>query len=128
MAVRRLKIGVNFVPKFWLIGLINWTSWAPSPIIKGDKNLGFGVANNKAAKLGNSEYIFFLNVDTEIEKDTFKKLSLNIKNSSSDFAVFELRQKPYEHPKYYDPVTQETTWASGACMVIKRSIFNILYL
>lgn len=93
-------------------------------IIKGKKNLGFGVANNKAAKLGNSEYIFFLNVDTEVDKDTFKKLSLNIKNSDEEFAVFELRQKPYEHPKYYDPVTQETTWASGACMVLKRSVFN----
>jgi GT2 family glycosyltransferase len=38
--------------------------------------------------------------------------------------MFELSQMPYEHPKYYSPLNWETPWASGACMVIKRSLFN----
>ena len=93
-------------------------------IILGNKNLGFGRANNKAAKLGNSNYILFLNIDTEIEEDTLKKLSEEIEKSDKSVGIFELRQKPYEHPKYYDPITGYTTWASGACMVIKRNIFE----
>lgn len=93
-------------------------------ILKGKKNLGFGGGNNKAAKLGNSKYIFFLNIDTEIEVDTLSKLAAEIEKSDEKVAIFELRQKPYEHPKYYDPITQYTTWASGACFVIKRDIFE----
>jgi hypothetical protein len=27
-------------------------------------------------------------------------------------------------PKYYDPVTLETSWISGACFVLKRSVFE----
>lgn len=93
-------------------------------IIEGKKNYGFGVGNNKAAKLGKSKYIFFLNIDTEINPDTFSKLEKEISVSESDVGIFELRQYPYEHPKYYNPVNGETSWASGACMIIKRDIFK----
>lgn len=93
-------------------------------IVEGKKNKGFGYGNNEAAKYGNSPYIFFLNVDTEINTDTLEKLSNHIENSESDIGIWELAQKPYEHPKYYDPITLETTWASGACMVIRRKLFE----
>lgn len=92
-------------------------------IISG-KNNGFGVGNNKAAELGDSPYIFFLNIDTEINEDTLSKLEKHIENSSDEFGMWELVQKPYEHPKYYDPLTWETSWSSGACMIVKRDIFE----
>lgn len=93
-------------------------------ILESKSNKGFGYGNNQGAKVGSSKYIFFLNIDTEINKDTLKRLEEEINNSDSSFAMWELAQRPYEHPKYYDPVTQETSWSSGACMIVKRDVFE----
>jgi len=96
-------------------------------VINSGKNLGFGRGNNKAAQLGNSEYILFLNIDTEIEPTTFKDLEIEIEKSTPEIGAWELCQKPYEHPKYYDPYTGYTSWASGACVIIRRIIFEKIH-
>lgn len=96
-------------------------------VINSGKNLGFGRGNNKAAKLGKSKYILFLNIDTEIEPSTFKDLEKAIEGSSSEVGAWELCQKPYEHPKYYDPYTGYTSWASGACVIIRREIYEKIH-
>ena len=95
-------------------------------IKRGNKNKGFGYGNNKAVQMGHGEYVFILNTDTEIKKDTFKELEKKINESKDKFSIFELRQEPYEHPKYYDPLTGEVSWASGACVVFKRKVFEKL--
>ena len=102
------------------------TIFANFGIKKGRKNKGFGYGNNKSAEMGSGEYIFILNTDTEIKKDTFKKLEKKINESKDKYSIFELRQEPYEHPKYYDPYTGEVSWASGACIVFKREVFEKL--
>lgn len=96
-------------------------------IKESSSNLGFGRGNNLAAKLGNSEYILFLNIDTEVDVDTFKKLSLELEEANSKIGAWELRQKPYEHPKYFDPYTGFTSWASGACLVVRRDLFEKIH-
>lgn len=88
------------------------------------KNLGFGKANNYGFEKGNSEFVFFLNPDTELMEDTMYELKETIENSSNDFGMWECRQKPYEHPKMYNILTGETTWASGACFVARREVFK----
>lgn len=93
-------------------------------IIKNSKNRGFGQANNLGFKNGNSEYVFFLNHDTKLEEYSLQNMQKEIMNSSQEFAMWEFRQKPYEHPKYYNPINGETSWASGACFVIKREVFE----
>ena len=93
-------------------------------IISGHRNLGFGRGNNKAAKLGKSKYILFLNADTEILPETFTNLAKTIAKADKKVGAFELRQSPYEHPKYYDPITGFTPWSSGACLVVKREVFE----
>lgn len=92
-------------------------------VITGE-NLGFGKANNYGFEKGNLEYVFFLNPDTELLEDTMKQIKEGIENSSKEFGMWECRQKPYEHPKIYNILTGETTWASGACFIVKREIFE----
>lgn len=93
-------------------------------VIKNEKNEGFGIANNIGAKHSQSEYLFFLNVDTELEKDSLKEVKLEIEKDNKNFASWELRQFPYEHPKLYNPVTLETSWSSGACVIVKKDTFE----
>lgn len=88
------------------------------------ENLGFGKGNNLGAALGNAPYVFFLNIDTEIIPDAFSNLESYIQQSTPDVGAWEFRQFPYEHPKVYDPVTQYTSWASAAALVIRRSVFE----
>lgn len=93
-------------------------------IIENSKNSGFGQANNLGFIKGKSEYVFFLNHDTKLEENSLENMQKEIINSSQEFAIWEFRQKPYEHPKYYNPIDGETSWASGACFVIKRDVFE----
>lgn len=93
-------------------------------IVVNKKNKGFGTACNIGAKQGKASYIFFLNVDTEISNNSLVNLEKDILTSSINVAAWEMRQFPFEHPKYYDPVTQFTSWVSGAAVVIKREAFN----
>lgn len=44
-------------------------------IIKNKDNLGFGTANNQAAKIATGDLILFLNTDTLVPKDLFEKMS-----------------------------------------------------
>ena len=43
-------------------------------ILKTNKNLGFGLGNNYGAEKSSSEYIFFLNPDTELDKNALHEL------------------------------------------------------
>lgn len=99
------------------------TTLSKIELLKTGQNLGFGKGNNYGFEKGNSEYVFFLNPDTELVENTMVELENAIKNSEQDFAVWECRQKPYEHPKMYNILTGETSWASGACIIVKRKVF-----
>lgn len=93
-------------------------------IIEAGKNLGFGGANNLGAQHGTDEIICFFNIDTELYPDTLTNLDKDINDSDEQFALWELRQFPYEHPKMYDALTHETSWSSGAAFAIRRSVFE----
>jgi len=93
-------------------------------LIRNEKNLGFGKANNIGAKHAISECLFFLNPDTEIHEDAIRELMFCFENDGEDIALWELRQFPYEHPKYYNPVTLETSWSSAAACMVRKSAFT----
>lgn len=92
-------------------------------IITEQKNWGFGKANNIGFINGNSEFVCFLNIDTELFDDTFTELEQEVSKSDKKVALWEFRQFPYEHPKMYDILTGETTWSSGAAFAIRREVY-----
>ncbi|WP_053585301.1 glycosyltransferase family 2 protein [Lysinibacillus contaminans] len=88
------------------------------------ENIGFGRGNNFGFKNTKQPFAFFLNVDTEVLPNTISELMNAALNSDSDVALWECRQFPYEHPKFYNPVTLETSWASAAACLVKREYFT----
>lgn len=98
--------------------------FATFEIRQNEKNVGFGAANNIAAAMGSGEYLLCLNIDTEMFDDTLSALMEAIQEDGGETGIWELMQYPYEHPKLYNPVTGETTWASGACFAMRRVLFE----
>lgn len=89
-----------------------------------DLNKGFGYGHNSNIKNSNSEYILVTNVDLELEAQSLLTVVKTAVKDNKNVASWELRQKPYEHPKIYNPVTLETNWSSSACILFRRSAFE----
>ncbi len=92
-------------------------------LLEAEDNPGFGAACNRGAAHGTAPYLFFLNADTEILPDALNELEQGMARSPHA-GMWELRQIPLEAQKWYDPVTLETGWCSGAAMVMPRSVFE----
>ncbi len=87
-------------------------------------NLGFGRGHHAAITQGSNEFILVTNVDLTLNKDALTKVIHRATSDDADSASWELRQKPYEHPKYVDPVTLEVNWSSHACVLLRRSAYE----
>lgn len=89
-------------------------------------NVGFGKGMNRlmaaAFSDNNVQWFLCLNPDGVLHRNTLRELL-----ASSEYyptALIEGRQFPEEHCKLYDPLTFEAPWASGACLLIPRVIFE----
>lgn len=87
-------------------------------------NRGFGFGHNRNRELGGAPYFLVTNVDLELEPDAIARVVAAAENDTPDAAAWELRQKPFEHPKCYDPCTLETEWASSACVLFRRAALD----
>lgn len=88
------------------------------------QNVGFGEGHNTAFGQSACEFVLVSNLDLEFTSDTiFNAVTYAI---SDDYSVasWECRQQPFEHPKFYDPVSLDTSWSSHACILIRRSCFD----
>ncbi|TRW94571.1 glycosyltransferase [Paracoccus sp. M683] len=63
------------------------------------------------------------NVDLRLHRDSLTRVQRAARADRKDVAAWELRQCPYEHPKYYDPVTLEAIWNSHACVLLRRTAY-----
>ena len=96
-----------------------------SIFIISQKNLGFGAGHDRTFKEGKSEFCLVSNIDLEFEKDSISNvLNIALDDKHEEYASWEFRQVPYEHPKYYDPITLETNWSSHACILIRKSAYE----
>ncbi len=98
----------------------NKYNFARFEILQQD-NLGFGSGHNNNFKNMISDFVLVTNVDLEYEKDSIKILLDFARKDCDKAASWEMRQKPFEHPKTYNPVTLETSWSSSACVLFRRS-------
>jgi GT2 family glycosyltransferase len=86
-------------------------------------NLGFGQANNALARQARSPWLLLLNPDTALHPGALEKVLLQAANDAAA-AAWEFRQRPFEHPKNYHPITLETEWVSAAAVLLRRSAFD----
>jgi len=87
-------------------------------------NLGFGCGHHAGFSQTSSEFVLVTNLDIEFTEQALKKIISFAVQDDEEIASWELRQKPYEHPKFYDPVTLETAWSSHACILFRRSAYE----
>lgn len=93
-------------------------------VIQGE-NVGFGLGHDRAIKTGDSEFVLISNIDIVFARHSITKVVVAANADTADaVGSWELRQAPYEHPKYYDPVTHDTNWSSHACILIRRSAYT----
>jgi len=121
-------------------------------LIKSKKNIGFGAANNKAAKIARSDYLLFLNSDIIVLNSAIEKLYNFYKQNekSINFLGGKLLNKdgtsqPSCGPMYKLPMIfahlflrgdhwgltrsspnklKEVDWISGACILTKKEYFE----
>lgn len=83
-------------------------------------NEGFGAGHNAAIAMSTCDFVLVTNVDVLLHRASILRAILAAQADDPAVACWELAQTPYEHPKYYDPVTLETPWCSHACILLRR--------
>jgi GT2 family glycosyltransferase len=95
-----------------------------SVTLKLEPNIGFGGGHNSAIIDSHSEFILISNIDVEFRQDTIVNLVSEAVIDSHDVACWEVRQAPYEHPKYIDPVTLQVNWSSHCAVLLRRAAYQ----
>ena len=85
------------------------------------ENLGSAAGHNRIAQETDSELILILNPDAQVAPDALTELAAQC---TDNVGVAEARQVPFEHPKDYDTGTGDTSWASTACAMTPRGVFD----
>jgi Glycosyl transferase family 21 len=87
-------------------------------------NLGSGGGSNALAAEGDEAVIWVINPDTYVAPNAGTELLRALRTHGT--AAAEARQIPIEHQKAYDPLTGETSWVCGACVMFRRDAFDAL--
>lgn len=89
-----------------------------------NENLGSAEGNNRLWSDVDTDLVFILNPDTVVAPDALIELVRPL--SDATIGLTEARQLPIEHPKDYDPVTGDTSWASGACSLVRTEVIRTI--
>ena len=84
-----------------------------------DENRGSARGQNSLFDLRDAatDYVFVMNPDVYLCPDVLCQLLGSF--DGPDVGIVEARQIPLEHAKRFDPVDGSTSWASGACMMVR---------
>ena len=105
----------------------------PSPfgpharLTRSPANLGFGCAHNllmREAFAGDAKAEFYLavNPDGLLHPDALVEMIAAARRWEGR-ALVEAAQFPEEHSKIFDPLTLDTPWASGACLLVPAAVY-----
>lgn len=92
--------------------------------IHSDQNLYHSGGSNLAADHAGGRLLLFANPDLILGANAVLRLVRGIESNGARWGVAEGRQIPFDHPKPFDEATGRTPWASGAFMLIERSVFD----
>ena len=111
-------------------------------LIVSQENLGFGNANNIAATKASGEFLLLLNPDTEISDPQAIVCLIDFMNKQPQHGlvgpkIFEPRKNKYVSPHFTYPASKrlkftpklsqlpgEIAWLLGACMLVRRTVYN----
>ena len=88
-------------------------------IIESGVNGGFTGGYRLAMEHAEAPYWFVLNPDTRVAPDAIVRLVETLE-ADPDAGIAEATIAA-QHPKYFDPFTGETSWSSGACMMLRAA-------
>ncbi len=89
-------------------------------------NKGYGAGHNVALRAGSAPFCLVTNIDLTFEPDCLRRVVATAMADAPHAAAWELRQKPYEHPKFYDPITGTTNWNAHACVLLRRTAVDAI--
>lgn len=91
------------------------------------ENLGHGGAQNRLLESrASADLVLILNPDTCLSPRALAELVVAMREPS--VGIVEARQLPLEHQKAYERRTGDTSWASGACSLVRGALFDAIGL
>jgi GT2 family glycosyltransferase len=86
-------------------------------------NLGHAGGHNRLSQTGMGDLILLLEPDTYPSPRLLIEL-LSVLSRDKRIGIVDAREIPMEHPKHFDVLSGQTSWASGCCLMIRRAVFE----
>jgi GT2 family glycosyltransferase len=86
------------------------------------ENLGHGGGHNRLLSQATASLVLILNPDVIVGPNVVSELCRLLRLPG--VGQVEARQIPLEHPKDFDHISGETSWASGACVMVPLSVLT----
>ena len=89
-----------------------------------EENIGHGAMHNLlfSKYQDESELLLIINPDGIIGPSSLAKMINRV--TTGNIGAVEPRQLPFDHPKIFELGTGETTWLSGACILMRADVFR----
>jgi GT2 family glycosyltransferase len=85
-----------------------------------NSNFGSARGHNTLLRAGATQFILIMNPDVRLAPSALLELLRPFRRVG--VGMTEARQLPVEHPKAFDRITGETSWATTACALIPRPV------